>query len=297
MQQPARVTQVPVREERQEIAGRLAAQHAPPQDDEPRVLEHPHLAPVLGLVRRRRRLEGERFRLVDRAPPALHHEVGKRKVVPEARIDLDVVRPAERVDRAVAGRDRAEPRLGLAGHELIAPVDALLVPPAWRLEPRLTAHIRDSPVCEVADKLPERVGSPGRVRVGEGDDFRVRRTHRSVLRCDFPAARIPDHPGTRRPRELLGAVGGRIRRDKELEQLARIVERAKVREPPLDRALLVVGGDDHRDRREIAVVEGDAPGTDARGEHDSERGRAHASTRARLASPRRGRRPRSRPQR
>ena len=100
------------------------------------VLEHPHLAPVLGLVRRRRRLEGERFRLVDRAPSALHHEVGKRKVVPEARIDLDVVRPAERVDRAVAGRDRAEPRLGLAGHELIAPVDALLVLPARRLEPR-----------------------------------------------------------------------------------------------------------------------------------------------------------------
>ena len=104
-----------------------AAQHPAPQHDQPAVLEHPHLAAVLGLVRRRRLLERLRLGLVDRAPAALHHQIRQRQVVPEARVDLDVVLAAQRVDRAVAAGDRAELRLGHAHRELVAPVDALLV--------------------------------------------------------------------------------------------------------------------------------------------------------------------------
>ena len=76
---------------------------------------------------------------------------------------------------------------------------------------------------------------------------------------------------TRRPGslgELLGAVGGGIGGDDELEQLGRIVERAEVLEPPLDRALLVVRRHDHSDGRQVGVVERDPPRTNARRERD-----------------------------
>ena len=253
-----------MRDERQPVAGGLAAQHLSPQHDEPRVLEHPHLAAVLALVRRRRPLEGERRRLVDGPPPALHHEVREREVVPEAGIDLGVVGAAQRVDRAVAGRDRAEPRLSVPRHELVAPVDAFLVRAVRGLEPEAPADVRDVRVGEVADELAQRVGRPRRVRVGEGDDVGVGRAHRGVLRRDLAAARVPDHARAGRLRERLGAVRGSVGGDDELEQLRRIVERAKVLDPPLDRVLLVVRGHDHRDGREVPVVERDALRADAR---------------------------------
>jgi hypothetical protein len=235
------------------------------------VLEHPHLPPVLALVAGRRPLEGERLRLVDRPPATLHHEVGKREVVAEARIDLGVVRPAQRIDGAVAGRDRAEPRLSLARHELVAPVDALLVRAVGRLEPQAAADVRDSRIREVADELPQRIRRPGRVRVGEGDHLRLRRPDRRVLGSDLAAARVPDHPGAGGLRELLGPVGGGVGGDDELEQLRRVVERAKVVEAPLDRALLVVGGDDHRDGRQVLGSRATARVEETPHERDSRR--------------------------
>ena len=77
MQEAARVAQVPVREHLDEVERPQAAQHLALDHDRPAVLEHPHLAPVLVLVRRRRLLERVRLRLVDRAPPALHHQIRK----------------------------------------------------------------------------------------------------------------------------------------------------------------------------------------------------------------------------
>ena len=50
---------------------------------------------------------------------------GKREVVAEARIDLDVVLAPHGVDRAVAAGDRVDARLVGAQRELVAPVDAL----------------------------------------------------------------------------------------------------------------------------------------------------------------------------
>ena len=140
MEDAAAVAQQAVRHDLGQVAGRQAAEHRAPQGDLPAVLEHAHLAPVLGLVRRGRLLECVRGGLVHGAPARLHHPVGKREVVPPARVDLDVVRAVERVDRAVAARDRAEPRLGLAQLHLVAPVDAL--PVRRRPRPRAAAARR-----------------------------------------------------------------------------------------------------------------------------------------------------------
>src|SRR5579862_6740988 len=225
----ARVAEMPMRDQRDAVPKRLAAEHPAAQDDEPAVLEHPHLAAVLRLVRRRRPLGGACLGLVHRAHPTLRHEVRERKVVAEARVDLDVVRAPQRVDRAVAPGDRAEPRLRCAREELVPPVHALLIPAVDGLELEPPADVRDLRVCEVADELPQRVRRPGRIRVGKGDDLRVGCTHGRILRCDLAAPRVADHPRSRRCRELLRTVGRRIRGDDDLDELLRIVELAKVR--------------------------------------------------------------------
>ena len=167
------------------------------------------------------------------------------------RVDLDVVRAAHRVDRAVAARDRAEPRLGLALRQLVAPVDALAVGAVGRLEHEPPAHVRDLRVGEVGDELPQRVGSPRRVRVGEGDDLARRLAHGAVLSRDLAAARVDDqaHAVAEALDELVRAVGGGVRGDDELELVGRIVEREQVLEPALDHRLLVVRGDDDGHRR------------------------------------------------
>ena len=96
-------------------AGRAGASILPLQHDQPAVLEHPHLAPVLALVRRRRLLGRDRCRLVDGPAAVLDHQVRQREIVAEARVDLDVLRAAHRVDRAVPACHRAELRLGRRG--------------------------------------------------------------------------------------------------------------------------------------------------------------------------------------
>ena len=254
MQDAAPVAEQPVRDDLDEVAGRQAPEHRAAQRDLPAVLEHPHLAPVLGLVRRRRLLERVRRRLVDRAAPLLHHPIGEREVVAPARVDLDVVGALDGVDRAVAAGDRAEPRLGVAQPHLVAPVDALPVRAGRVLEPQLAADVGDVGIGEVRDEAPERVGRPGRVR-----SRRTRRPRstsrarhgpapppcrRAGSRAAAPAARAP-----RPPRRARSCVGRRVRGDDDLELLGRVVEREQVLEPPLDHRLLVVGGDDHGHRR------------------------------------------------
>src|SRR4051794_36310107 len=111
VQQPGRVAEVPVRDQLDEVPERLAAQHLPPQDDQPAVLEHAHLAPELRLVRRRRLLRRDRVRLVDRAPATLDEQVGEREVVAEPRVDFDVVAPPQGVDRPEAAGRGVQQRL------------------------------------------------------------------------------------------------------------------------------------------------------------------------------------------
>ena len=206
-----------MRDHLDEVAERQPLQHRAAQGDLPAVLEHAHLAPVLGLVRRRRLLERLRRRLVDRAPAGLHHPVREREVVPPLRVDLDVVRAPHGVDRAVAAGDRAEPRLRLALHHLVAPVDALLVRAVRGLEHEPAADVGDVRVGEVRDELAQRVGRPGRVRVREGDDLAAGLAHGPVLRRHLAAARVDDQPhAVAEPLdELVRAVGRRVRGDDE----------------------------------------------------------------------------------
>jgi hypothetical protein len=82
-----------------------AAEHLALEHDRPAVLEHPDLATEFVLVRRRRLLVCVRVGVVDRALAPLHHQVGERQVVAEARVDLDIFLAPYGIDRAVAARD------------------------------------------------------------------------------------------------------------------------------------------------------------------------------------------------
>ena len=232
VQQAAGVAQVPVRDELEPVQRRLAAQHLPAQHDQPAVLEHPHLAAVLGLVRRRRLLERERRRLVDRPPAVLHHQVRQREVVPEARVDLDVVGAAHRVDRAVAAGDRAEPRLGGAHGQLVAPVDALAVRAVRALEPQPPADVRD---LRVGERAHERRSASGAQVAFASEKARISPlglAHGAVLRGDLAAARVADHAA-------LAAAPRPAPRSRSVEASevttisswsARVVEREQVRD-------------------------------------------------------------------
>ena len=69
MEDAARVTQMPVRDDLDEVHGAQSAEHPALDDDRPAVLEHAHLAPILVLVRRRRLLVRARRGLVHGTRP------------------------------------------------------------------------------------------------------------------------------------------------------------------------------------------------------------------------------------
>ena len=99
MEDPARVAKDAVGEELEEIDRAHPAEHPAPNQDEPAVLEHPHLPPVLVLEIAGGPVPGARVGVVDRALAVLHGHVREGEVVTEARIDLDVVGAAHGVDR------------------------------------------------------------------------------------------------------------------------------------------------------------------------------------------------------
>ena len=131
--------------------------------------------------------------------------------------------------------------------QLVAPVDAFAVRAVGRLEHEAAADVGDLGVGEVGDELAERVGRPGRVRVGEGEDLAGRLADGPVLGGDLAPARVHDQPdaGAEPLDELVRPVVRRVRGDDELQLVRGVVEREQVLEPPLDHRLLVVGGDDH----------------------------------------------------
>ena len=188
----------------------------------------------------------------------------------EARVDLDVVGPAHRIDGAVATGDRAERGLLRAQPRLEAPVDALAVRAGRVGQDQPAADVRDLGVGERANQLGERVRRPRRIGVGERQDLAVRLANRPVLRGDLAGARAANQPyaglaGHDRLDQLVGAIVRRVRGDDDLEPVGRVVEGEQVFEPPLDHRLLVVGGDDHRHaRRGRLPANGSAP--DAGGE-------------------------------
>ena len=167
-----------------------------------------------------------------------------------ARVDLDVVVSLQRVDGAVAARDRAEAGLLLAEPQLVAPVEPLAVRS-----------------CGVARggggrRRRRRRGRRGSRRGGAAHPAprsrwrrRTRRrrrglAHRAVLRRDLAAPRAVEQAHPRLARgdrldELVRAVGRGVGGDDDLQPVGGIVEREQVLEPALDHGLLVVGRDDH----------------------------------------------------
>src|SRR3970282_1129911 len=121
---------------------------------------HTPLAAVLVLGLARRLLDGDRLRVVDRPPARLLHPVREAEVVAELRVVLDVRLAPARVDRAVAGGDRAAGGLLLAHPDLVPPVETLQILAVGALEPELPAHVADLGIGEVADELTERIRLP-----------------------------------------------------------------------------------------------------------------------------------------
>ena len=112
MERPAPVPKQPVRDELDPVHGPDAqAEHPPAEEHEPRMLEHPHLAPELVLDVGRHVLGRPRPRLVDGPVAVLHHEVREAQVVAEPGVDLAVGLPAHRVDRTVGAGHRVDERL------------------------------------------------------------------------------------------------------------------------------------------------------------------------------------------
>ena len=186
-------------------------------------------------------------------------------------------------------------RLERADGQLVAPVDRLLVR-SVRLSVRrsagagtgtgglqvanLAAGVADVRVVERAHQRPGGVRLPQRVGVGERDDLAAGPLHGGVLRADLAAARQLEHEvGAGVPGARGGRVGAAVARDDHLESLARIVEAQRVGDLLRDHRLLVVGGDDHRQRRERDAAGSAAPRVRSRGADSG-----GASSRANTAS-------------
>ena len=190
-------------------------------------------------------------RLVDRAAAALHHQIRQRQVVAEARVDLDVVGAAHRVDRAVAAGDRAEPRLGAAHAHLVPPVDALLVPAVGARGSSAGRRRRRRPGRRTA-RTSRRSASGAQVAFASEKATISPSVWRTARSC---AATLPPRGFeiTATPGYWSAISSVRSVDASEVTTISslsrRVVEREQVLDPPRDHRLLVVGRDDHRDGR------------------------------------------------
>src|SRR5204863_7426810 len=118
---------------------------------QPAMLEHAHLAPVFVLEVARGLLEGERGRLVDGSPTALREFVGEREIVPEARVDVEVVASPHGVEGAVSAGDRSKPGFLCAQPELVPPVGSFSVRSVRLSQAELPAYVGNVGVGEAGD--------------------------------------------------------------------------------------------------------------------------------------------------
>ena len=243
-------------EDLERVQRRVAARvpHPVGADDVGDPDHHPPLARELALERRDHPLArpAPRARRPS-AGPRLREQEGEREVVAAGRGQRDVVGAADRVDAAVAGGDPAEARLELAHAHLEAPVGALLVV-ALGVEEDEPGRRRSRPrrSSKAATRRAQGVGLPARVRVAEGDDLPATRARprRSAAAILPPRGRSRTRSAPAPARELDRAVAGAVGGDDHLEQLARVVERERVRDLGRDHLLLVEGRDDQRDARQ-----------------------------------------------
>jgi hypothetical protein len=241
-----------VGDELEEVERPRRPEHAAGDDVSPGARDRAHLAPILVLRLARRLLDRDRLGVVHRAPAALLHQVRKAEVVAELGVVLDVRLAAHRVDRPVAGGDRARRRLLLSHPHLVAPVETLQVGAVGALEAELARDVADLRVGQIADELAQRVGLPLRVRVGEREHVALGLAHRPVLGGDLSLSRAAQEPDAWLAlRDLLDdlvrPVGGAVGGDDDLELVHGVVEREQVLEPAADHGLLVMCRDDERD--------------------------------------------------
>ena len=190
MEDPRRVAQDAVRDELSGVQRpRRPAKSPPGEDVAERARDRPHLPAVLVLGLGCRLLDGDRGRLVDRAPPLLLHEVREAEVVAELRVVLDVRVALDRVDRAVPGRDRAArstPARAPTSRSASRPPPCSRRPGSRAGAARRRSRPR---VGEVPRERAQRVGLPLAVRVREREHVARRLADGAVLRCDLALAR------------------------------------------------------------------------------------------------------------
>ena len=161
-----------------------------------------------------------------------------------------------------------------------------LFAPSAASELELAADVGDLGIGEGTDEHAQRVGRPGRVRVGEGDELGVGLADGAVLGRHLAAARVPDHAGAGPLGDRLGLVGRRVRGDDDLEQVARVVEGEKVLRSAARSRAPRCGR--RRSRRRTASSRRRRPGGGRRGRAARRPAdRRRASRRARRARPRR----------
>src|SRR5581483_6969149 len=161
-----------------------------------------------------------------------------------------------------SGGHAGEPGLPLPHRHLVAPVEPLLIRRARAVESDLAADVSHPRLAEPRHQAPQRVRAPEAVRVGEREDLAARLLDGHVERGDLAAAREVQHLiRARGPGDLHRAVGRPVRRDHDLQPLARVVLRERVANLAVDHVLLVVRGDDQRDPRQGPPARGLGPGT------------------------------------
>ena len=255
MEERARVAEQPVGDdlvaEQRAVAARVP--HPIGDDDVGQPDHHPPLARELAGGRGDQLLARPRRRHLDRAPAVLAEDEREREVMAPRRGEEPVGGAADRVDRAVAGGDPAEPGLEVADRGLVAPVEPLfVVAPGVPGERDPPAGVADVGIGEGRHERGQRSRLPDRVGVAEGDDLAPRPLDRGVLGRDLAGpGQVEDHVGAGGAGQLDGPVGGTVGGDDQLELLARVLLGERVGDLGGDHLLLVEGGDDQRDGREL----------------------------------------------
>ncbi len=245
----------------------------------------PDLAAVLAAAGARDRLEGDRLGLEDEPASRTDHLRRRDEIVGDPVGHVPEELAADRVDGTGRRDDAAAEALGVLDEPVEVPVAALtgtdrrggrrvgdLAGVAAREVDLVAGHAADVGVREGADELADRIRRVRRVRVREHEDLAGRRRDRGVEGArlagprqieDTNAAIFPASFGDR-------PVGGPVRRDHDLEAVARVIDGQQVLDPGADRAFLVVRGDDHADRRRH-VGHLMRPRTQPRAQHDKDR--------------------------
>ena len=165
----ARIAQVSVRDKRDQVQWALPPEHASAKQDEPGVLEHAELPPVFVGDVAGRLLPGDRLRVDDRATASLSEEIWENDVVPEPRIEFQIVGAAYGIDGPDPSGDRPDPRF---------------VPPQPAFEARIQPFSVGARRPARRNVCRRRTQPPGRRNCG-----RACAAHRAASACSHPRMR------------------------------------------------------------------------------------------------------------